>query len=621
MDTGSLNELEKKWVDNFKNSHFVDNGAFQSSLAYQLFYGKKENYPDTLPSNFSKLYAGATVDGKIADLTKKLAELTRFLSVVGIRFSANRLEIHIDKNPGEVKSVFKRAHDILKTLAHYEENINVNDPFKDNIGELYFFLRIEMAGQGSGGKEEQLQLFQENDLPVVYRKLSTLPDNYEDDPMITKLFREIETTDKSFFITGKAGTGKSTFIHYFAQKTSKKIIMLAFTGIASINVGGQTIHSFFKFPLKPLLPNDHEIKEFSKGHPTRKVIEKINVIVIDEVSMLRSDIMDAIDYSLRINGGNPKLPFGGKQIIFVGDVFQLPPVVDNNNEVEKVIFTEVYKSEYFFDAHSYRKLNPIYFEFTKVHRQKDDLEFVEMLDKVRVCDIDQDTINRFNKRYYPNYTPRLDEFVITLTTRNMDAQMENASRLENLGFTKFVFEAEITGDFREDRYPTAKVLELKKHAQVIVVKNDLTGRWVNGTIAKIEFISQDRVEVRLQNGQIYQLAPTEWENRKYDYDRHGGRVVSEKIGSFMQYPIKLAWAITVHKSQGLTFDKVVIDMGYGAFVNGQAYTALSRCRSLKGIALKKLLKKEDIIADDRILNFHHTEKLLQPFAEVNAEEG
>ena len=390
--------------------------------------------------------------------------------------------------------------------------------------------------------------------------------------------------------------------------------MLAFTGIAAINVGGQTIHSFFRLPLKPLLPADDEITIFQSNHQNRKIIASTNTFVIDEVSMLRSDVMEAIDFSLRNNGGKPHLPFGGKQMIFVGDVFQLPPVVDRRNEAEDILFRDIFKSEYFFDANAYRNLNPIYFELTKVHRQKDDLEFVTMLDRVRLCTIDQDTLDKFNKRYYPNYMPRLDDFVIYLTTRNDIAAMENANKLRELTYTGFSFEATITGEFREDRYPTAKVLELKKRAQVILVKNDLTNRWVNGTIAKIEFISPEYIEVKLQDGSIHKLEKATWENRRYRYDRSAGKIVSETVGTFVQYPIRLAWAITIHKSQGLTFDKVVIDLGSGAFVNGQTYTALSRCRSLKGIALKKQLRAEDIVTDERIINFHHTEQLIRDIA-------
>jgi len=247
-------------------------------------------------------------------------------------------------------------------------------------------LRIESEESIHGG---QLNLFEGLELPELYNKFSILPENYENDPIIKDLFNRIENSNNSFFITGKAGTGKSTFVQYFAQKTQKKILMTAFTGIAAINVGGQTIHSFFRFPLKPLMPEDDEIIIFKDFTQKYKIIQKIDTIIIDEVSMLRSDILEAIDYSLRRNGGDPNKRFGGKQILFIGDIFQLPPVTDSTDEVVKYLFSEIYKSEYFFDSHSYKEIAPIYFEFNKSHRQKDDLPFVELLDEVRICKVSE----------------------------------------------------------------------------------------------------------------------------------------------------------------------------------------------------------------------------------------
>ena len=609
-----MDPVEKKWLEGFRKSPMVNVkiGEFDKKVARQLFYGRTEpDYHESWPADFKGFFAEISADNKKDNVSR----LVDYLSMTGIKIQKEEILKYLESNPGEFNAVFKKTHDILKTLAHYEDRVDINNPYKDNLADFYFLLSIAVRNGKSARqlKHRQMQLFEDTELPVLYRKLSILPEGYEDDPVILKLFNEIEHTSKSFFITGKAGTGKSTFIHYLSQKTAKKVVMMAFTGIAAINAGGQTIHSFFKFPLKPLMPGDDEITIFQANNPTRRVIEKSQVFVIDEVSMLRSDIMEAIDYSLRFNGGDNNLPFGGKQMIFVGDIFQLPPIVDTSNEAEALLFSEVFKSEYFFDSHAYKKLNPVYFEFSKVHRQKDDLEFVELLDQVRLCKTDDDTFARFNKRYYPNYVPTIDDFVMYLTSRNLIADRENAQKLSELTYTPFSFTAKIEGDFREDRYPTAKVLELKKRAQVIFIKNDLAGRWVNGTIAKVEFISPEYIEVKLQDGSVHKLEPSTWENRKYNYDRSRGRIISETLGTFTQYPIKLAWAITIHKSQGLTFDKVVIDMGTGAFVNGQAYTALSRCRTLKGIALKKLLRPEDIIADARILHFHYTEQLMNEF--------
>jgi hypothetical protein len=230
------------------------------------------------------------------------------------------------------------------------------------------------------------------------------------------------------------------------------------------------------------------------------------------------------------------------------------------------------------------------------------LAFVQLLDKVRVCQVDDTTLLKFNERYNPNYTPKIEEFVITLTSSNAIANAENALRLRELPYAQLPpFEAVITKEFQEQKYPTGKTLELKKNAQVILIKNDSQKRWVNGTIAKIDFITKDLIEIRLQNGTIHKLEKETWENRKYKYDKEKKRIVSEIIGTFTQYPIKLAWAITIHKSQGLTFDNVIIDLGSGAFVNGQVYTALSRCRTFNGITLKKKLQKGDIISDSRII--------------------
>src|SRR5690606_22638432 len=276
-------------------------------------------------------------------------------------------------------------------------------------------------------------------------------------------------------------------------------------------------------------------------------------------------------------------------------------------EVENFLFSEVYKSEYFFSSPSFQMLNPNYVVLKKVYRQKDDFEFIELLDKVRLCEVDDTVIDKLNQRHRPDFISCINDFSITLTSNNNLANSINSSRLAELPFTKFDFEAIIEGEFRKDKYPTLKMLSLKKNSQVLFVKNDSKTngrRWVNGTIAKIDFISHDIIEVRLQNGEVHKIEKETWENRKYEYDREKKKIVSNVIGTFQQFPLKPAWAITIHKSQGLTFDNVIIDLGSGAFVNGQVYTALSRCKTLHGITLKRKLRKEDVIADSRILNFH-----------------
>ncbi len=598
--SGKAKNIEKKWIENFRQSPLVDKerGIFLSSYAHQLFYGRQdETYPAGFPDDFIHLYKNYENE----DSRAAVKNFVKYLHFIGITIRKEAINAHLEKYPDDLQKLAGTCYYILKTLAHYAGDLNIANPFHDNTINLFFLLRIE---SGESIRDGQLSLFDDLELPDLYSRFSGLPDGYEKDPVVKDLFGRIENSNDSFFITGKAGTGKSTFIHYFAKKTQKKVLMTAFTGIAAINAGGQTIHSFFRFPLKPLMPGDDEITIFTKYSQKFRIIEKIDTIVIDEVSMLRSDILEAIDYSLRKNGGDPEKRFGGKQILFVGDIFQLPPVKVSTGEVEQFLFSEIYASEYFFDSLAFKAVNPHYFEFRTSHRQKEDLPFVKLLDKVRTCEADQQTLSKFNERYDPDYLPGIDEFVIHLTANNAIASAENFKKLQELPYTPFTFEATVDGEFQEDKFPTSKILGLKKNAQVILIRNDPARRWVNGTIAKIDFISGDLIEIRLQDGSIHQLEPSTWENRRYKYDKRKRKIVSEVIGTFTQYPLKPAWAITIHKSQGLTFDRVVIDLGTGAFVNGQVYTALSRCRTLSGIILKRKLRQEDLITDKRIVDFH-----------------
>ncbi len=589
--------VERKWIQHFSKCPLVDRatGKLKSSFAKQLFLGRSsDEYPQEYPSNYQQFYNSSFEVEQDEGIETSL----RFLKFIGVDIRREAVNAHLEKRSTDYHVLLRKTYYLLRTISQSGERLDVKNPFADNAYDILFFTRIETGAI-------QLSIF-DIDPPVLYKRDVKIPDGYENDPVVKKLFSSLETTNKSYFITGKAGTGKSTFIHYFAQSSKKKILLAAFTGIAAMNVNGTTIHSLFNFPTRLLLPDDPDIKVLEADHPKRKLFEETDTIVIDEVSMLRADLLEAIDFSLRNNGGNPQLPFGGKQIIFVGDIFQLPPVSDDNDEIEGIKLSSLYKSHYFFDSPAYKKLNPVFFEFEKSHRQKEDLEFLQILDKVRECKLDNESLSKLNKTHNPGFKPRAEDFVITLTTTNRIGDEENQRRLLEIDEKPFEFGAATSGDFKEDRLPTSRNLVLKRHAQVMFTKNDLSGqrRWVNGTIGKIEYIDADMIEVKLPDGQIHTVVKETWEQRGYKYDREKRKVISEAKGTFTQYPIKLAWAITIHKSQGLTFDNVVIDLGKGAFVNGQLYTALSRCRKLSGIVLKRKINQADVIQDRRLMEFY-----------------
>ena len=379
-------------------------------------------------------------------------------------------------------------------------------------------------------------------------------------------FNLLENTDQSVFLTGKAGTGKSTFIQHLVSHSSKQFLLTAFTGIAALNIRGATIHSVFNLPVKPLMPRDHEIKALRPAHPKRKIIEKADVIVIDEVSMLRSDLLEAVDYSLRLYGDFQK-PFGGKQILFVGDPFQLPPVV-TKNPLERSLFENVYEGPFFFQAPAYKSLHPTNICFSKVYRQKEE-RFMHLLNNIRMADVNQDDWELLQER---NQKPPLsdDEFVIRLCSTNAAANTVNEAALRSLQTKSKTYKAKIEGTFKPDRFPTDTALTLKEGAQIMIIKNDTTQnpenrRWYNGSLGVVLGLHDDHVKVRLSDGSVYEIEEETWEQTEYSFDKGNSRIESEVIGSFKQIPLKTAWAITIHKSQGLSFDNVEIDLGKGAF--------------------------------------------------------
>jgi tetratricopeptide (TPR) repeat protein len=427
----------------------------------------------------------------------------------------------------------------------------------------------------------------------------------------------IQETNLSFFLTGKAGTGKSTFLKHIVNTVSKNFVVVAPTGIAAVNVSGVTLHSFFQFPLRPLLPQDEDIKIFWKNSEKRKIISAMDTLIIDEISMVRADLIDGIDYSLRRNGGNPNLPFGGKQIVFVGDIFQLEPVTIKNSG-EQDIIREIYSSAYFYNAKVFEKVNLFTIELQKVYRQRDS-SFITLLDKVRTKEIISADIDKINTRLFSQAELNNKDFAITLTTKNDLADTVNSKKLGGLKKTPFNYTAEVSGEFEESKYPTEPELILKEGAQVIFIKNDTDKRWVNGTIGQISELTDSDIKVELKDGSIHSVEKRVWENIKYQYNKEKNKIEQEIVGTFKQYPLKLAWAITIHKSQGLTFERIVVDFGTGTFASGQAYVALSRATTFDGLFLKQKMHSTDILIDSEIIDF--SKSFNNPNIQVKLNEG
>ncbi len=458
----------------------------------------------------------------------------------------------------------------------------------------------------------------------------------------------METTDRNLFITGRAGTGKSTLLKKFKDSTKKNVVVLAPTGVAALNVEGQTIHSFFKFKVgvterdvqRVAVEPDADLfgpkNNSKKGGP--KIYQKIDTLVIDEISMVRADLFDCIEKFMRLNGKKPGEHFGGIQVILIGDLFQLPPVVMRD---EMHIFTTKYNSPYFFDAKSFYTGKFEVIELTQVYRQSDE-NFIAILDKIRLGEADYESVQYVNSVCYdgppikpekgqPEFSGEYgdgqyeeevviyespapkskaglgkkkgEEVSVNLVTTNAMTDTINNSMLKGLKGEQKTFKATLTGKFDPKNAPTSEDLILRVGAQVMAIKNNAEGKWVNGDIGFVLGFTPTAVKVKFQNGKIYDIERENWEMSRYDYDEVFDHISSEVVGTFSQIPLKLAWAVTIHKSQGKTFDKAIIDFGKGAFAHGQAYVALSRVRSLEGITLKTPLTPRDIQVDQRIKDF------------------
>lgn len=405
---------------------------------------------------------------------------------------------------------------------------------------------------------------------------------------------ELESTNDHYFITGRAGTGKSTLLRLWMRSSRKKLVVLAPTGAAALQVGGQTIHSFFSFPPRMLEPGDLKLLR------NRKLIKSLDAIIIDEISMVRADMLDNIDAVLRLNRG-VDLPFGGVQMVFFGDLFQLPPIV--SNQVERLYLEEHYDSPYFFSAHVWdRGAHLIGIELTKIYRQEEQ-NFLRLLEEIRYDNSDSETLETINQRYRPEEP--IPRHAITICARRYLADAINLKRLRALPVEPRIYQAILTGNFSRSTSPAPTELILKPGAQVMFVRNDPLKKYVNGTIGEVVSVSGENILVSLphENHLKVEVVRCVWENIKYKIDEKG-EIKSEVTGTFEQFPLNLAWAITIHKSQGMTFEQVNIDMGGGAFDFGQTYVALSRCTHLEGIYLRRPLREEDIQTDDRIVQFY-----------------
>ncbi|MBI5414646.1 AAA family ATPase, partial [Candidatus Peregrinibacteria bacterium] len=410
---------------------------------------------------------------------------------------------------------------------------------------------------------------------------------------------EFISKGKNVFITGRAGTGKSTLLKYYSEHSQKKIVILAPTGVAAINVGGQTIHHFFGFG------PDITIRKIPKKlHGEReKFFQKLTTIVIDEISMVRADLLDFIDTFLRAHGPRKNVPFGGVQMVFIGDLYQLPPVVTSQ---EKEVFRSRYESPYFFSAKSFPLLNMEFIELEKIYRQKDE-KFIELLNAIRNKTATEREYRNINKRYDPDFMPPNDIFYISLTSTNAGADIINEQEMEKLPGKNIHLQGIVYGDFPKEYYPTAISMNIKIGAQVMMLNNDASGRWVNGTIGKVlnilfEGKEIEGIEIDLQNGKTHLVTPYTWDVYRF-YVNENKEIDSEEIGSFTQFPIRIAFAVTIHKAQGKTFEKVVIDIGRGTFAHGQMYVALSRCTSLEGMVLKKEIRPQHVWLDYAIVRF------------------
>lgn len=430
-----------------------------------------------------------------------------------------------------------------------------------------------------------------------------MPLQIEITPEFKEAFELVCNSKQHLFITGNAGTGKSTLLDYCRRNCKKNLVILAPTGVAALNVQGQTIHRFFGFPVNV---TPEKIKNFQILPRAKRIYKQLQTLIIDEASMLRADLLDCIDTFLRLYGPDGEQSFGGVQLILVGDLYQLPPVISS---AERSFFASRYETPYFFSAEVFRSVSLRIVELTKIYRQKDN-EFIKLLSRIRHNTAADADIKALNARLH---APLPGGFCISLTTTNQMADKINIAGLNRIDAPSYLSRAVVDGSFKPEYYPTAEELELKTGAQIMFLNNDMKGRWVNGSLGLIEEIKigPEKIRflrVRLQDNQkLVDVFPYTWEI--YKFSLNGKEIISEPAGSFTQFPLRLAWAVTIHKSQGKTFDRLRLDIGSGTFAAGQLYVALSRCTSFEGLSLEKPVSFAHILSDERIVEFmrRHTE--------------
>jgi ATP-dependent DNA helicase PIF1 len=422
------------------------------------------------------------------------------------------------------------------------------------------------------------------------------PENIEINEQFEKALRLMEDTSRNVFVTGRAGTGKSTLLQYFRERTKKRVALLAPTGVAALNIRGQTIHSFFGF--KPDITPEAAKKIKAKKD---SLYRNLDALVVDEISMVRADLLDCMDVFLRRHGPSPRKPFGGLQMIFIGDLYQLPPVVTSP---ERAAFSACYRTPYFFSARVFEKIELELVELEKIYRQHDPA-FIALLNGVRNKEISDQQLGLLNSRVRPDFEPGPDDFYVYLVATNRQAEAINNRQLEKIDRPLFSSRAYLEGDFGPEYLPTYRELNIKPGAQVMLVNNDSARRWVNGSIGRVLDIIPGKGEpvvvVRLSDGDRVEVLPFTWEIFRFHARR--GRLESEVIGTFTQYPLTLAWAVTIHKAQGKTFERAIIDIGRGTFAHGQVYVALSRCTSFEGLVLKKPIARKHIWMDWQVADF------------------